>query len=66
MIATAIVIYLTFTIATTFWALTDITFKRRLNHSELWGLLIFIFPVIGTLIYFQTRERKMFDPKFKR
>ena len=39
------------------WAFADI-FKRREKHMLLWMLVILIFPIIGSIVYFQISGRK--------
>lgn len=39
------------------WAFVDI-FKRREKNILLWILVILIFPIIGSIVYFQISGRK--------
>lgn len=56
------------------WAMVDVSrsWGRRKNAQPLWLLLIFIFPILGPIIYFQMVKnsrgggRRKFAPKFKR
>ena len=56
------------------WALVDII-KRRKQNSEpvgLWILIVLMFPIVGSILYFQLARRRMFgtkkgfSPDFKR
>jgi len=56
------------------WALVDII-KRRQQNSEpvgLWILIVLMFPIVGSILYFQLAWRRMFgtkkgfSPDFKR
>lgn len=57
-----------------FWALTDIlkTEWRSPGSRVVWLLVIFLFPVLGSIIYFQlknkytTRGKRKFQPDFRR
>jgi hypothetical protein len=46
------------------WAWVDMAFTTRLKNRFFWWVLIFMFPVFGCLVYFQTRKRRKFSPKF--
>ena len=47
------------------WAFVDI-FKRREKNILLWILVILIFPIIGSIVYFQISGRKrIHHSKFK-
>lgn len=55
------------------WALIKITRSRRLNPIKmtLWLLVVLIFPVIGSILYFQLNEertvrRRTFRPAFNK
>ncbi|MGW1456514.1 PLDc N-terminal domain-containing protein [Salegentibacter agarivorans] len=55
------------------WALVDISRSRFENPSMkwLWIILIFIFPILGSLVYFQfgkkyTKDPKKFNPDFNK
>ena len=56
------------------WALVDI-FKTKFQNSVfkiIWVLLIVIFPVLGSIIYFnfknkkRSKQRRKFDPNFRK
>jgi hypothetical protein len=49
-----------------FWALIDIAFTKRMQNKSLWFLIVFAFPVIGSIFYFQGRDKivREFNPKF--
>ena len=55
------------------WALVDI-FRSRFENSTiklLWVILIFIFPILGSIIYFQlgkkfSENNKIFNPDFNK
>ncbi|WP_439482120.1 PLDc N-terminal domain-containing protein [Cyclobacterium plantarum] len=55
------------------WALVDII-RSRFENSEkklLWIILIFIFPILGAIVYFQFGKKiaeniRKFNPDFKK
>lgn len=55
-----------------FWAITDITRSRfnRGNQRTAWLLAVLFFPTIGSILYFQlkqrftTTRRRVFSPDF--
>ena len=55
-----------------FWALIDITKSKFIMPygNTLWLLIIILFPIIGTIIYFllkrriTSKEKRKFKPKF--
>ena len=57
-----------------FWAIIDVA-KSRFRSSKmntLWLIIVFMFPIIGSLLYFQLKKRfvtsepRSFHPKFNR
>lgn len=64
-----VIIAIILTIILWAWALIDIAKTRRQNPSQksLWFLLIIVFPILGSILYFQFKggvPRRQFDPKF--
>jgi hypothetical protein len=62
------------TIILWFWAIFDITKSRVKNQTsqKIWLLTVLIFPVFGSLVYFQLKrkfirfETRKFEPKFNK
>lgn len=58
------------TIVLWFWALIDIHKHGRMNRNRtLWFFLILIFPMVGSIVYFQLGRsnmstKRMFNPQF--
>jgi len=56
------------------WAMFDVVKSRKQNRNvqPLWLLLIFIFPILGPIIYFQMAKnsriggRRRFIPNFRK
>jgi len=60
------------TLILVFWAVIDITKSRFKNPNKrtIWLIIVLIFPIMGSIIYFQmrrkfiTNEKLNFQPKF--
>ncbi|MEZ4793289.1 MAG: PLD nuclease N-terminal domain-containing protein [Gelidibacter sp.] len=57
-----------------FWAMLDMAIRHFKDPSDrsVWILIVLLFPVLGSVFYFQlrnqltTEEGRKFQPKFKR
>ena len=71
---TLIIRFVILTIILWFWAIIDITKSRfkNPNMNTIWLLAVLIFPVLGSIFYFQLRKTfvtkgsKKFEPNFNR
>ncbi|UII28305.1 PLDc N-terminal domain-containing protein [Fulvivirga maritima] len=65
--------YIISTIFLWFWAIFDISVRsfKKLHINIIWLLVVFFLPIIGSILYFQLRnkiilkEKRLFKPKFK-
>lgn len=67
MITAIIVTYIALVMILFFWAWTDMAFTRRIKNNKrwFWWLMIFFFPVLGPILYFQNKDKRKFNPKFQ-
>ena len=62
------------TIGLWFWAMIDIAKSRFKNQTmnTVWLLIVLFFPIIGSIFYFQlrnkytTKEKRKFNPNFSK
>lgn len=48
------------------WAWKNAAFTPRFKESNrwFWWLILLVFPIVGPIVYFQTKKRKVFNPTF--
>jgi FtsH-binding integral membrane protein len=56
--------YMLLTLVLVAWVWVDMAFTSRLRYRFIWWIVIFMFPVVGSVIYFQSRKRRKFNPRF--
>jgi len=60
-----IIIYILVSLALIYWVFSDMASNQNIRHRKLWWLLLATLPIIGTILYFQTKKRREFKPVFK-